>query len=156
MNHTILKQLPITLKLEAVALIQSWSFWTSNYKILKYLLRTWILKFFIFCNRPKIKLCLGPIQIFLGYIDLLKDSILLSKLVTALGGFYIISINPTKFSSVVSFYEYILMKYYIQFKLFFFLGCIPIDSLNNCPYNSGRDTFDNICSWQYIWRKTNL
>ena len=62
-------------------------------------------KILFFCNRPKIKLCLGPIQIFLGYIDLLKDSILLSKLVTALGGFYIISINPTKFSSVVSFYE---------------------------------------------------
>ena len=60
-----------------------------------------------FCNRPKVKLCIGPIQIFLGYVDLLKDSILLSKLVIALGGFYTILINPTKFSTLVSLCEYI-------------------------------------------------
>lgn len=57
----------------------------------------------LFCDRPMVKLLIGPLQIFLGYLDLIKDSILLSKLVTALGGFYIISINFTKFSSVVSF-----------------------------------------------------
>ena len=45
-------------------------------------------------------------QIFLGYSDLLKDSILLSKLVTAFGGLYTITMNLTKFSTVVSYYEY--------------------------------------------------
>ena len=44
----------------------------------------------------------GPFKIFSTYFDIIKDSILVIKLVTALGGIYIISSNVEKFSSVVS------------------------------------------------------
>ena len=51
----------------------------------------------------KFKLLLGPLEIFVGYVDLVKDCILLNKLVTTLGGIYVIILYINRFSSVVSF-----------------------------------------------------
>ena len=108
----------------------------------------------LFCDRPMVKLLIGPLQIFFGYLDLIKDSILLSKLVTALGGFYIISINFTKFSSVVSFVIKENIASYTN--IFFFLGCNPANGINNHPYNLRWLTLIYIWSISYIQKKILL
>ena len=58
--------------------------------------------------RHHVKSSLLPVQIFLKYLDLLQDVLLVYYAAVSMGGISVVFENPTLFSSVVSLYSIVL------------------------------------------------
>ena len=61
----------------------------------------------------KVKSSSLPVQIFLKYLDLIQDALLLHYVAESMGGISVVFENPTLFSSVVSIYSirYPILKF---------------------------------------------